>query len=125
VPDYFLGAEFGRINGEFTDRGVTSTWSAKTYLKNVIDCFEQLLGNLRTFTCPYDSPLLGPTDKSMYRSLIGSAQWAITLGRMDITYATSMLSRYNMSPREGHLLAIKKLFGYLKGHMRGKESSIR
>jgi len=53
-----------------------------------------------------DSPLLGPTDESMYRSLIGSAQWAITLGRMDITYATSMLSRYNMAPREGHLLAI-------------------
>jgi len=23
MPDYFLGAEFGQINGEFTDRGVT------------------------------------------------------------------------------------------------------
>ena len=129
MPDYFLGAEFGRINGEFTERGVTSTWSAKTYLKNVIDRFERLLGNLRTYTCPMDpdyhpelddSPMLGPTDKSMFRSLIGSAQWAITLGRMDITYAVSMLSRYNMAPREGHLLAMKKLFGYLKGHMKGK-----
>ena len=52
--------------------------------------------------------------------LTGSAQWAITLGRFDIHYATSTLSRYNMCPREGHFIAMKKLFGYLKGHVKGK-----
>jgi hypothetical protein len=31
-----------------------------------------------------------------------------------------MLSRYNNAPREGHVLAMKKLFGYLKGHQKGK-----
>ncbi len=27
-PDYYLGAEYGRVQGNFTERGVTSTWSA-------------------------------------------------------------------------------------------------
>jgi hypothetical protein len=31
-----------------------------------------------------------------------------------------MLSRYNMAPREGHTAAMKKLFGYLKSHLKGK-----
>ena len=39
---------------------------------------------------------------------------------MDIVYATTMLSRYNMAPREGHTAAMKKLFGYLKSHVKGK-----
>lgn len=75
MPASCLGTEFGLINGEFTKRGVTSTWSVKTYLKNVIDRFEQLLGNLRTYKCPMDpdyhpetndSPMLGLTDKFMF-----------------------------------------------------------
>lgn len=31
-----------------------------------------------------DSPLLGEESISKYRMLTGSAQWAITLGRIDI-----------------------------------------
>ena len=129
MPDYFLGAEYGRIKGDYSDRGVTSTWSAKTYLVNVIEKVERIFGELRTFTCPMDPdyhPELDETDFietveiSKYRMLTGSAQWAITLGRVDIIYATSMLSRYNNAPREGHVLAMKKLFGYLKGHQKGK-----
>ena len=57
---------------------------------------------------------------SKYRMLIGCAQWAITLGRIDITYAVSIMSRYNMMPRIGHFTAMKQLFGYLKGHKKGR-----
>ena len=67
-----------------------------------------------------NTPLLGDDDHSIYRMLIGSAQWAITLGRMDIQYATTMLARYGMCPREGHLAAMRKVFGYLKLHTKGK-----
>jgi hypothetical protein len=38
----------------------------------------------------------------------------ITLGRFDIHYATNTLSRYSMAPRQGHLIAILRVFGYLK-----------
>ena len=97
-----------------------------------LNTFERLLGNLQTFTCPVDpdhhtemddSPSFGYTDKSMYHSLIGRVQWAITRGWID--YGSSMLSQYNMVPREGHLIAMKKLFKYLKGHTQEKKSLIQ
>jgi hypothetical protein len=36
------------------------------------------------------------------------------LGRFDIAYATSAMSRFNLSPREGHLKAVKRILVYLK-----------
>jgi hypothetical protein len=61
-----------------------------------------------------DSPLLSAKEASVFRGLIGSANWIITLGRFDIHYATNTLARYSMAPREGHLRSIKRVFGYLK-----------
>jgi len=46
--------------------------------------------------------------------LMGSAQWAISLGRFDIQYATNTLARYAMNPRQGHLKMAKRIFAYLK-----------
>ena len=129
IPDYYLGAEYGRIKAEYTKKGTTSTWSAKTFITNVLDKIERIFGVLRTYTTPMDpdyypeldeSPILSGEEVSKYRMLTGSAQWAITLGRIDIVYATTMLSRFNNAPREGHLTAMKRLFGYLKGHSKGK-----
>jgi len=59
-------------------------------------------------------PFLSPKEASLYRGLIGSANWMITQGRFDIHYAVSSLSRFAMAPRDGHLQAIKRVFGYLK-----------
>ena len=67
-----------------------------------------------------DTPLLDARGGSLYHSLIGSANWAITLGRFDIQYATQTLSQYSMAPREGHLHAIKRVFSYLKKFPKGK-----
>jgi len=61
-----------------------------------------------------DTPLLNPEGVSKYRALIGSANWIVTLGRFDIAYATSTMARYCMAPREGHLIAVKRIFGYLR-----------
>jgi hypothetical protein len=46
--------------------------------------------------------------------LIGMAQWACTIGRLDIAFAVSSLSRFSASPREHHLELALHLFGYLK-----------
>ena len=67
-----------------------------------------------------DTPLLDARGESIYHSLISSANWAITLGRFDIQYATQTLSRYSMAPREGHLNAMKRVFSYLKKSPKGK-----
>jgi hypothetical protein len=67
-----------------------------------------------------DMPLLANRGAVIYRGLIGSANWGVTLGRFDIQYATQMISRFSMAPREGHLDAMKKVFGYLKKFPEGK-----
>jgi hypothetical protein len=56
-----------------------------------------------------DSPLCTEDDSAKYRSIIGCciSIWIIVLGRFDIAYATSTMSRFNMLPREGHLKAVK------------------
>jgi hypothetical protein len=61
-----------------------------------------------------DSPLCTKNDPSKYRSIIGCCIWIIVLGRFDITYTTSAMSRFNMLTIEGHLKAVKRILSYLK-----------
>jgi hypothetical protein len=61
-----------------------------------------------------ETDFLGEKDASLYRGLIGSANWMITLGRFDIAYATNAMARFGMKPRQGHLKAMLRLFGYIK-----------
>jgi len=38
-----------------------------------------------------------------YQGLIGILRWIVELGRIDIIVSVSLLSRYLVLPREGHL----------------------
>jgi hypothetical protein len=58
-------------------------------------------------------------DSAKYRSIIGPCIWMIVLGRFDIAYATSAMTRFNMLPREGHLKA-KRILSYLKTFPKGR-----
>ena len=60
-----------------------------------------------------DSELLDQSGIAKYQSLIGSLQWAISLGRLDITTAVMTLSRFRSIPRMGHLDRAKRVVGYL------------
>jgi hypothetical protein len=55
-----------------------------------------------------------------YRLIIGCCIWIIVLGRFDIAYATSAMSRFNMLPREVHLKAVKRILSYLKAFPKGR-----
>jgi uncharacterized protein (DUF2249 family) len=46
--------------------------------------------------------------------MIGMLQWTVSIGRLDICYAVSSMSRFCISPREGHLQRVFRIFGYLK-----------
>jgi hypothetical protein len=46
--------------------------------------------------------------------MIGSLQWAVSLGRFDIQTATMTMSRFRASPRQGHLDQLKWMYGYLR-----------
>ena len=60
------------------------------------------------------SNLLDDDKKSLYMTLVGALQWAVTLGRSDITYATMVMSRFCAEPRVGHMERVSHIYGYLR-----------
>ena len=54
--------------------------------------------------------------------LIGSLQWAVSLGRLDIATAVMTLSSFRAAPRVGHLERAKRVCGYL---LKMRDASIR
>ena len=98
--------------------------SAKTYIGNFIENSKNMLGMKYTsYNNPFDrnyhpkqdtSSLCTPQEQAYYCSLIGSANWCVTLGRYNIAYATSTLAQYSIALRTGHLQAVFRLMGYLK-----------
>ena len=61
-----------------------------------------------------DSEFILEENKVKYMSMIGTAQWLVTLGRFDITITLSTLSSYWVAPQKGHLKHMKQLYGYVK-----------
>jgi hypothetical protein len=55
-----------------------------------------------------------------YQGLIGILRWIVELGRIDLIVPVSLLSRYMMSPREGHLQQCYHIFAYLKQFNRSR-----
>ena len=131
-PDYYLGADVNSVNeARLKAKGVILGLSAKTYITNALEKLQSLFGGgpfhkartpmMETYHPESDdSPLLGHEDISKYRTMLGSANWIVTLGRFDIAYATSTLARYSLAPREGHLNAMKRIFGYLRVYPKGE-----
>jgi len=89
------------------------TLGAKTYIKSVCDRIEKLLETtLKNTDAPLDASdhpemddtdLLIPSKIPIYQMMTGYLEWAVTLGRYDIQYATNTLARFGQKPRDGHL----------------------
>jgi len=120
-PNYYPGGDVKiRYNGECIEE---LALSASTYIDRICDKIETLMwwklkGSMNPMECNYhaeidDSDFLTGDDISLYRMMVESLNWLVTLGRYDIHYAVSTLARHMMIPREGHMHVMKKLFGYL------------
>jgi hypothetical protein len=130
APRYYLGGDVIDLNDQWKKEGAHQAFSSETYLQNCIPKLENMLGvEFGKKSVPFnpdyhpeldESPLVDSEKITLYRSLIGSGNWILTLGRFDIAYALSSMSRYNMAPREGHFDALIQMFGYLKKHMKGQ-----
>ena len=109
APRYYLGGDVLELNEQWMSQGLTYAFSAETYIHQILPKMAELLG-LQQFAkreTPMHvnyhpeldtSPLLDVDSIAKYRSLIGSLNWILTLGRFDIAYALSTMSRYNMAP---------------------------
>nr|GFB26648.1 putative ribonuclease H-like domain-containing protein [Tanacetum cinerariifolium] len=54
-------------------------------------------------------------DLHLYRSMIGSLM-CLTASRPDIMFAVCTYARHQVTPKECHLHAVKRIFRYIKGH---------
>jgi hypothetical protein len=54
------------------------------------------------------------TDQRQYRSMIDNLLY-VTTSRPDVMQAVGKLARFQVTPKESHVLAIKRIFIYLKG----------
>ena len=117
-PEYHLGGDFGR------DPDGTLFWGTKTYITKLLSNYERVFnGPPAKASAPLDphdhpeldtSPLLGEADIKIYQSFVGALQWAITLGRFDLSSSVACLSRFRGAPRQGHLDRVKRVCGYLR-----------
>ncbi|GJZ59044.1 retrovirus-related pol polyprotein from transposon TNT 1-94 [Tanacetum coccineum] len=63
---------------------------------------------------------LGPDEsgvsvnETLFRGMIGSLMY-LTTSRPDIQFSTCLYARYQANPKESHLIAVKRIFRYLKG----------
>ena len=81
------------------------------YIEKSLKAYEHIFGPLPSQRTSYpldkddhseldDSSLLEEPDIKIYQSLIGSLQWAITLGHFDILVAVMVMSRFCITPRK-------------------------
>jgi hypothetical protein len=54
-----------------------------------------------------------PVDLKIYRSMIGSLLY-LTASRLDIIFSVCMCARFQVSPKECHMMAVKRILRYLR-----------
>ena len=122
-PSYYLGNDYVLSTSE-------NAWvlGCSTYIKECIHHLEEdgmIKGRLWEHKNPLpaevhpeldESPLLDDQGLKLYQTLIGMAQWACTIGCLDISFTVSLLSRFSTAPCAGHLQLAIYMFGYLKKH---------
>jgi hypothetical protein len=107
--------------------------SAKKYIDKMVSSFEHLFGTKpnQKVTSPLDkgdhpefdtSELLDNDGIQQYQSLIGALQWAISIGRFDISTAVMTLSSFHVAPCHDHMDRVKQIYGYLA---KVKDAAIR
>jgi hypothetical protein len=114
---YHLGCDFTR------DGDNVLVQSPKKYLERTFDEYTRIFGEKpRVASSPLEkgdhpeidtTAYLGFDDIKKYQSVIGSLQWAISLGRFDIATAVMTLSAFRAVPRKGHLERARRVVGYL------------
>ena len=114
---FHLGCDY------FRDKDGVLCFAPKKYIMKMAETYFRHFGDKpKPATSPLekgDHPELDTSEEldleniKIYQSLIGAMQWAIQIGRMDITTAVMTMSGFRSNPRKGHLERCKRIYGYL------------
>ena len=128
-PQFYLSGDVVEFPPSWKSKNNSFGSLAHTYIKNCVDNLERMCNTtFKQANVPMNplyhpetdtTRLCSPSEHSKHRSLIGSANWMITLGQFDINYAVNTLAQYCVAPHVGHLEELQRIFGYLKLHPRG------
>ncbi|GKB58690.1 putative ribonuclease H-like domain-containing protein, partial [Tanacetum coccineum] len=109
---------FGSINKELCT-GFEKLMKDKFQINEILKKFNYT--DVKTASTPVDleKPLVkdgdaNDVDVHLYRSMIGSLMY-LTSSRPHIMFAVCACARFQVTPKTSHLLAIKRIFRYLKG----------
>ena len=116
--EYHLGCDY------FRDTDGTLCFGPRKYIDKMVEQYERLFGTKpKEYTSPLekgDHPEVDTSEEldangiKIYQSMIGSLQWAVSIGRFDVHTATMTMSRFRTAPRKEHLERLKRMYGYLK-----------
>ena len=125
---YHLGCDY------FRDHTDTLCYAPRRYVDKMVADYTRMFGEKpKAYSSPIDkgdhpevdtSDLLDLEGIKQYQSIIGSLQWAVQLGRLDVTTAVMTMSSFRTAPRLGHLNRLKRIMGYL-ARMRNATVRIR
>jgi hypothetical protein len=122
-PEIFLGVHLKRVDGKLRMDPSSYVHEQLERLKSTLP--DDWLQVWRRHNTPMseeykpeldDTTLLSDGGNHLYRRYLGVLQWIGTIGRGDISFATSSLSRFGNSPRQGHMDAMRRVYGYLQAH---------
>ena len=105
APRYYLGGDVMELDEQWKFQDLTHAFSAETYIQNCIPRIAKMIQvkDFASYKTPMDSeyhaemddsPLVDSEGITRFRSMIGSLNWILTLGRFDIAFALNNLSRY-------------------------------
>ena len=57
--------------------------------------------------------LLDKEGIKIYQSQVGTLQWVVQIGRVDVATAVMTMSRFRAAPRQGHMDRIHRIHGYI------------
>ncbi|GKC62779.1 hypothetical protein Tco_1095377 [Tanacetum coccineum] len=111
VLTYFLGFHIKQ-----SERGISI--NQEKYVKDLLKKYDINGSLVKTLMVPPNN--LGPdlngkaVNETQYRGMIGSLMY-LTASRPDVSFSTCLCTRYQANPKESHLIAVKRIFRYLKG----------
>nr|GFB13425.1 hypothetical protein [Tanacetum cinerariifolium] len=119
VDDIIFGSSNPQLCREFEkEDGIFL--SQDKYIGDILKKFK--FSDVRSSNTPMDKENLWGNDEPgkdvelhLYRSMIGSLMY-LTASRPDIMFAVCACARHQVTPKECHLHAVKRIFRYLKGH---------